>query len=155
MRCVPAILTALALTALAAGCGGEGGVSEGATVTVYVDARLCAGAEQALAEAGGEAGDLRVKAICLPGAAPGESALARIGVNARRATQDSTAVAVIEPGDDRTVTRFSEPILDSASIPLIAASSGAAAMRQILSAISEAGSGSLRDAVADSVDASS
>lgn len=155
MRCVPAILTTLALAALVAGCGGGGGVEEGATVTVYVDPALCAGAKQALAQAGGEAGDLRVEAVCLAGVAPGESRLARIGAHARRATEDSTAVAVIEPGDDPTVARFSEPILDSASIPLIASSSGAAAMRQVLGAISEAGSGSLRDAVADSVESAS
>ncbi|HVQ58734.1 MAG TPA: hypothetical protein VMS60_07485 [Solirubrobacterales bacterium] len=152
MRCVPAILTALALTALVAGCGGEGGVSEGATVTVYVDSGLCAGAKQALADAGGEAGDLRVKAACLPRPAAGESPLARIGANARRATEDATAVAVIEPADDRTVSRFSHPILDSASIPWIGSNSGAAAMRQVLTAISESDSGSLRDSLAESLE---
>ncbi|HEX6666725.1 MAG TPA: hypothetical protein VF081_09045 [Solirubrobacterales bacterium] len=152
MRCVPAILTALALTALVAGCGGEGGVEEGATVTVYVDSGLCAGAKRALAEAGAEAGDLRVKAVCLAAAEPGESPLARIGANARRATEDATTVAVIEPADDPTISRFSHPILDSASIPWVGTDSGAAAMRQVLTAISESDSGSLRGSVADSLE---
>lgn len=153
MRCVPAIPIALVLAALLAGCGGEAGVSEGATVSVYVDAGLCAGAKQALADAGGRAGDLEVRAVCLPPAeVGGRLDLAAAGANARRATEDSTAVAFLEPVGART-SRFTHPILDSADIPWGLASSGQAAMEQTLEAIADADSGSLRDQVGEALEA--
>ena len=153
-RLAAAVLApALAVSALAlAGCGGGEGAAAGATVNVYVGTRLCGGAKQALAAAGGEAGDLKVRAVCLPpveGAALGTThlKLATIGANARRASQDSSAVAYLElPG---RANRFAEPILKEAGIAYVNASSGGKAMRSILSAVEEAGSGSgsLRDEV--------
>ncbi|HVY79060.1 MAG TPA: hypothetical protein VG898_11190 [Solirubrobacterales bacterium] len=69
--------------------------------------------------------------------------LATIGANARRATEDSTAVAYLEAPDPR-VSRFSHRILETAEIPWFADDSGAAAMSRLLKRIESAGSGSLR-----------
>jgi hypothetical protein len=148
VRRASAILLACALGAFGAGCGEGGGVSSGATVSAYVVAPLCEGAKMELARAGGRAGDLRVRAVCLANARSGDGlSLARIGANARRATEDSTAVAYLEPPDP-AANRFSRPILESAGIASIASNSGAAAMTRLLRAIREAGgSGSLREAV--------
>lgn len=130
-----------------AGCG-ETGVSAGATVSVYVAAPLCAGAEQELERAGGEAGEVRVHAICLqPTESGGRLDLATIGANARRATEDSTSIGYLEqPG---RAVRFSLPILEEAGIAHLANESGAAGMAELLDAISEADTTSLRDSVRD------
>ncbi len=148
VRRASAILLACALGAFGAGCGEGGGVSSGATVSAYVASPLCVGARRGLARAGGRAGDVRVRAVCLPNARGGDRlSLARIGANARRATEDSAAVAYLEPPDP-AANRFSDPILESAGIARIASASGAAAMARLLRAIREAGgSGSLREAV--------
>jgi hypothetical protein len=78
--------------------------------------------------------------------------LARIGANARRATEDATTIGYIgEP--TRAATRFSEPILDAAGIAQLTETSGAAAMRQLLRAVDEADDGaSLRKSVNDELD---
>jgi hypothetical protein len=134
--------------ALVAGCGESAGVSEGARVSVYVAAPLCAGAERELARGGRQAGDVRVRAVCLPGAESSrEFDLARIGANARRATEDATTIGYIgEP--TRSATRFSEPIIEAAGIAQLAETPGAAAMRKLLRAVDEAGDGpSLRESV--------
>jgi hypothetical protein len=144
---------ALAATATAflggalVGCGGAEGVEAGATVRAYVVSPLCAGAEQQLQRAGGRAGDVRVEAACLPSVeSKGKLELATVGANARRATEDSTAVAYLEaPGPGN---QFSEPILESAEIPSIHDSSGTKSMAQLLHAIDSAdSSGSLRASV--------
>jgi hypothetical protein len=141
---------ALALTAIA-GCGESGGVEEGATVTAYVVAPLCPEAKRALAGKGAEAGSVRVRAVCLqPVHSDGKLDLAAIGAGARRATEDSSSIAYIEPADP-AAARFSEPILESAGVPLIAESSGAAAISQLLKAIDEADLDSLRDSVNDAL----
>jgi hypothetical protein len=122
-------------------------------VSIYVAEPLCAEAERELAQDGAEAGDVRVRAVCLPST---ESArgldLARIGANARRATEDSTAIGYIgEP--TRSASRFSEPILEGAGIAQLAETSGAAAMRKLLDAVAEADdSGSLRASVVDALE---
>jgi hypothetical protein len=130
------------------GCGGAEGVEAGATVRAYVVQPLCAGAERQLQGAGGRAGDVRVEVVCLPSVeSKGQLKLARVGANARRATEDSTAVAYLEapgPGNE-----FSEPVLVSAEIPSIHDSSGTKAMAQLLRAIGAAQTtGSLRLSVA-------
>jgi hypothetical protein len=134
-----------------AGCGQDEGVAEGATVNVYVAAPLCAEAERELARRGGEAGDLRVRAICLPSAeGDGKLDLAAIGANARRATEDSSAVGYIgEPTE--AATDFSAPILEAADIPQLSQSSGSAAMAKLLQAVEQASDdgGSLRQSVND------
>ena len=120
---------------------------------VYVAAPLCAGAERELARQGGEAGDVRVRAICLPSAESSQKLdLARIGANARRATEDATAIGYIgEP--TRAATRFSEPILEAAGIAQLTEVSGTAAMKKLLHAVDEAGDGaSLRQSVLDELE---
>ena len=125
-------------------------MNEGATVSVYVAAPLCAEAERELARDGGQAGDVRVRVVCLPSAESSQKLdLARVGANARRATEDSTTVGYIgEP--TRAATRFSEPILEAAAIAQLSEASGASAMRKLLKAVDEAGDGgSLRASVFD------
>jgi hypothetical protein len=137
----------LALAFGTVGCGGGEGVAGGATVRVYASGSLCPGAKRELAREGGRAGDVHVRAVCLEAtAAAGRLDLAAIGADARRASEDSAAVAYLE-GPDRAGARFAQPILESAGIAHLVASSGEAGMRQVLGAIAEAGSGSLRDAV--------
>lgn len=130
---------------LAAGCGGGEGVASGATVTAYVEASLCRGAKEELARRGNRAGDVRVRAICLPNPRNGkEIDLAVVGANARRATEDSTAVAFLETPSPK-VGRFTHPILESAQIAWFANRSGGEAMATLLRAIeSDADPGNLR-----------
>lgn len=143
-------LAALALLAIA-GCGEGEGVADGATVTAYVAAPLCAEAERELARGGGRAGDVRVRVSCLPSAESGrELDLALIGANARRATEDATTIGYIgEPTN--AATRFSAPILEAADIPQLSQRSGAAAMAKLLKALEQASgdSGSLRQSIND------
>lgn len=141
-------VVALALLALgvgASGCSGEG-VSEGATVHAYVGAPLCSGAQAALASHGSGADDVRLRVICLAPAEQGDRLdLATVGANARRATEDSSAIAFVEsPGP---ANRFSRTILEEAGIGWTTAASGAAATRRLLAAIEAAGSGSLREEI--------
>ena len=145
-RKVSAIVTCGLLIA-PAGCGAGSGVSKDATVTAYVEAPLCAAAKRELANHGGRAGDLRVQAVCLP--SPHEAKklnLATLGANARRATEDSTTVAYLEAPDPRA-SRFTHPILETAEVPWISASSGSAAMSHLLTLIPDADSGSLRESL--------
>jgi hypothetical protein len=127
------IAALLALLMALAGCGDEG-VAEGATVTVYVSAPLCAEAERGLGRRG-QPESVRVQVVCLEGAeADGRLELATIGANARRAVEDSRTVAYIgEPTP--AATRFSETILDSADIVQLSEISGGAAMSQVLRAL--------------------
>ncbi len=135
-----------------AGCGEGEGVAEDATVAAYVEAPLCAGAKQELVRSGSRAGSLNVKAVCLPSATEDEKLnLATLGANARRATEDSTAVAFLEAPNPRAA-RFTHPILETAEIPWLTASSGKAAMTELLELISEADSGSLRRSLQDKLD---
>lgn len=151
MRRLPATLVALALCGtLAIGCG-EGGVAEGATVSVYVAAPLCQAAERELRQQGGEAGEVEVRVVCLPPTdAGGRADLAVAGANARRATEDSASVAFLEtPG---AAARSSQSIVEAAGIAWVETGSGAAAMRQVLSALDEAGSSAPREAVRDTLE---
>jgi hypothetical protein len=139
-----------ALLLAVAGCGGGEGVAPNATVAAYVDASLCAGARQELAREGGRAGDVRVHAVCLSSAGRGgRLILAAVGANARRATEDSTAIAFLEaPG---RASRFSDPILESAGIAWIHASSGETGMARLLHAVREVNSGLLRQSVREAL----
>lgn len=131
---------------LVAGCGEGEGVAGGATVAAYVEASMCRGAREELASKDGRAGDVRVKATCLPSPWSGkELDLVTVGANARRATEDSSTVAFLEAPSKRA-SRFTHPILSSAEIAWIASSSGKTAMAQLLRAIDAAGSsGNLRE----------
>jgi hypothetical protein len=151
VRRLPATLAALALCGtLAVGCG-EGGVADGATVSVYVAASLCAEAERELKQEGGEAGEVEVRTVCLSATESGGRAdLATAGANARRATEDSSSVAFLEaPGP---AAKFSQSIVEAAGIAWVKTDSGTVEMRQILSALDEAGSSSPRDAVRDTLE---
>lgn len=139
--------TALVVAAFVAlvGCGEGEGVADGAVVTAYVEAPLCAAAKRELGSQGGRAGDLRVKALCLPNPREAKKLnLSTVGANARRATEDSTAAAFLETPDPRT-SRFTHQILETAEIPWISESSGATAMSRLLKLIESAGPGSLRE----------
>jgi hypothetical protein len=139
-----AVLTAAACSLLVAvgGCGGGEGVAENTTVTAYVEKPLCAAAERELARQGNRAGDLHVQVVCLPSVrSDSKLNLATAGANARRATQDSTTVAYLEPPDP-AAARFTHPILETASIAWISRSSGKAAMARLLHAIEASSSGS-------------
>jgi hypothetical protein len=139
-------------------------VAEGATVNVYVSAplsgadaadgrRLCAGARRELARREGRAGRLRVRLICLDDTGgEGRWTLAAVGANARRASEDSTAVGYIGE-DDASAARFSRPILESAGIAQITGTGGVTAMSRLLDAIRAAGSSGVREFVEDELDA--
>ncbi len=151
LRGLPLVALAAAVFALA-GCGGSD--SEGATVSVYVAAPLCAGAKQELASHGATAGHFTVAVRCLP---PSEKAgggvdLATDGSNSRRATADSSAVATLEPTGPGT--RFTRPILESAEVPLVTSASASKGMKRILVAIEEAGDSGVRGAVDEALEPS-
>ena len=151
-RPAAAALTLLALAA-AAGCGSGGGVEEGASVHVYVGFPLCQQAREPLSAAKGRAGEVEVRMVCLrPATGAGEARidLARQGANARRASEDSAAVAFLEaPGKP---AEFAAPIVEQAGIAFVEASDGAAGMERVLRAIEEAGSsGSPREKVRDAL----
>lgn len=141
----PLLLLAACTSMAAAGCGEAEGVADGATVTAYVEAPLCAEAQRELRRRAGRAGDVKLQAVCLPSPHGARKlSLATVGANARRATEDSTAVAYLEAPDPR-VSRFTHRILETAEIPWISASSGTTAMSHLLELIESAGSGSLRE----------
>lgn len=136
------------------GCGG--GDAKGARVTVYVGASLCPAAKRELSAHGGEAGNFKVTAICLPAAAGRQDSagtdLATVGANARRATEDTSAVALLEsPGH---ATKFMQPILETAGVPLVTSASGETAMARTLEAIEAGGSSSIRDSVREALEPS-
>jgi hypothetical protein len=146
-RGLAAALVVLALATGGIGCGEDEGVAEGATVSVYVSGSLCPAAKRELARKGGRAGGVHVRIVCLgPTEAGGRLDLAAVGADARRATEDSAAIAYLE-GAGSTAARFAEPILESAGIAHLTASSGEAGIERVLGAIGAADSGSMRDDV--------
>jgi hypothetical protein len=121
-------------------------------VTAYVEAPLCVGARRELARESAHADAIRVRAVCLPSAHAGTRLdLATVGANARRASEDSTSVAYLEARNP-AASRFSHPILESAGLAQVTSSSGEAAMGQLLHAITDANSSSLRDSVFEALD---
>jgi branched-chain amino acid transport system substrate-binding protein len=156
---VPVLLLLTAVFAIgAAGCG-EGGATEGARLNVYVSAPLhgeeagvgrpvCTEARQEARRAGNPGGyELRV--VCLDAAGPeGRWTLARVGANARRATEDSTSVAYLgEP--IRAARLHSLPIVEAAGIAELGRVSGAEAVAKVAAAIEESDSNDPRQAVFD------
>jgi len=146
---------------VAAGCG-EGGAEEGAQLNVYVSAPL-SGAE---AEAGrkicdearqearrtGEPGGFELRVLCLDAAGRrGRWTLAQVGANARRATEDSTAVAYLaEP--ERAARQQSLPIVEAAGIAELGDLSGKEAVAKVAAVIEESDSNDPRQAVFDAVE---
>lgn len=156
MRCLPTIAIALLVGALLLGCG-EGGAADGATVSVYVSApmrgaeaaagrRLCEEArEGASAEDGNEGLKLRVVCLDTTGSG-GRWTLAQVGANARRATQDSSAIAYVgEP--DPEARRQSRPIVAAAGIAELGGVGGREAIAQIVTALNEGDASEPRQAV--------
>jgi hypothetical protein len=116
-----------------------------------VAAPLCADAKGELERRDAQAGDVRVRAYCLE--ATGDAGgvdLATVGENARRASEDSTAVGYLEaPG---RAVRFGLPILEAAGIAVVVDPSGAAGMKQLLRAVENADSSSMRESVRNALD---
>lgn len=153
-------LGALLLAALAvggAGCGEEGGAADGATVTVYVSAplrgdeggagrRLCDEAREQASQGKGD-DELKLRIVCLDASGPGGRwTLAKVGTNARQATEDSTSIAYIgEP--DQKARRQSQPIVDAAGVAEVGGLPGRQAISQIQAALRESDSDDPRDAV--------
>lgn len=160
---LPALaLLAVAVLAIGAGGCGEGGADEGARLNVYVSAplqgkegelgrRTCAEARRE-AQRAGEPGGFELRVVCLDAAGPeGRWTLARIGANARRATEDSTAVAYVgEPGRD--ARRQSQPIIEAAGIAALGDLSGKAAVAEVAAAIEDSNHDEPRRAVFDAVE---
>lgn len=168
-RWVVALLLAVS-PLLIAGCGAAAESQQGATLRVYVSLPLSgveasAGnaamreVEGVLTRTRGRAGPWRVRVVHMDDSGvEGNWTLARVGANARRASEDSAAIGYIGDLDPRA-TRFSLPITDEAQLPRIgyrpedgasAAAFGREAMRLLLAAIREAGGdGADRAAVGD------
>jgi hypothetical protein len=141
---------ALLLGVAVAGCGG--GDAAGATVSVYVAAPLCGAAKADLASHGATAGSYTVAVRCLApsGRAGGGVDLTTVGSNSRRATQDTSAVATLEPPGP--AAKFTRAILESAEIPLVTSASAAKGMQLILKAIEGAGSSNVRESVREALE---
>lgn len=136
-RRVAAIAGVAALALGGGGCADDDGAGgAGAeTLTAYVSVPLhgpravegraiVEGAKLALADAGGRVGDLRVRGIYLDDTEEGRWSLARTAENARRASEDVTAIGYI--GDlDSGATRVSLPITNQAGIAQISPGSTA------------------------------
>lgn len=159
---LPAIAIAvLAVAGLVAGCG-EDGAEEGARLNVYVSAplrgdeaaagrSLCAEAQEA-ARGAGSPGGFELRVVCLDAAGPqGRWTLARVGANARRATEDSTTVAYLgEPS--QAARRQSQPIVEAAGIAALGGLSGRAAVAKVAAAIEDDDSDDPRRAAFDAVE---
>lgn len=156
---VPLLVVLLAL--VAGGCG-EGGAEQGARLNVYVSAPL-SGAEAGVGRAicdearqearqAGEPGGFELRAVCLDAAGPeGRWTLARVGANARRATEDSAAVAYLaEP--KQAARRQSLPIVEAAGIAELGGLSGEEAVAEVAAAIDESDSNDPRQAVFDALE---
>lgn len=156
------ILTAAMLPATALlGCGEEGAQS-GAIVRVYVSAplrgpeaaagrRLCDEAREQAAQGKGD-GELKLRVLCLDASGPqGRWTLARVGSNARRATEDSTTVAYIGEPDPRA-RKQSQPILEAAGIAELGGMSGRKAISRITAAIRDGDEAEPRQAVFDAIE---
>ena len=157
-RLLAILLVPAALAVLVAGCGEEGAAA-GATVRVYVSAplrgpeaaagrRLCAEArEQATQGKGGKGHQLRV--VCLDASGDGGGwTLAEVGANARRATEDSAAVAYVgEP--DPAARKQSRPVVETAGIAELGGLSGREAVAKVERAMEEGDASQPRNAVFD------
>jgi hypothetical protein len=100
------------------------------------------------------AGRYRVAVRCLaPSAKAGGGVdLATVGANSRRVTEDTSAVATLEPPG--AANKFSRPILESAGIPLVTSKPAGTGMTHIIKAVEGAGSSSVRDEVRESLESS-
>jgi hypothetical protein len=150
-RWVPLLLTAVLAVTLA-GCGEEG-AQEGAELTVYVSApgqQLCDEAREA-ARGVKTSGEHTLRVVCLDTGSKDGGTLAKIGSNARRATEDSTTVGYVgEP--DRETRKQSQPILNTAEIAQLGEFNGQEAIKTVIDAINEGDSDDPRAAVYDAIE---
>jgi hypothetical protein len=139
------LIAAAGLGLFAAGCGG--GDASGARVIVYVAEPSCAEARTELEVHGAEAGHFKVGVRCQDASAKagGGVDLATVGANSRVATENTAAVAALEPPG--RANEFARPILESAGIPLVTNADGRAGMKRILEAIDGAGTSDVRSSV--------
>ncbi len=161
-RAASVLLLLVAVLAIGASGCGEGGAEEGARLNLYVSAPLHgdeAGVGQRVCtEARGEAGRVgspggyELRVVCLDAAGPeGRWTLAQVGVNARRATEDSTAVAYLgEP--IREARLHSLPIVEAAGIAELSRLSGKGGVAKVAAAIDESDSNDPRQAVFDALE---
>jgi cell pole-organizing protein PopZ len=92
-------------------------------------------------------GDLKLQVVCLDAAGErGGWTLAQVGANARRATEDSTAVAYVGEPDPRA-RKQSQPIVAAAEIAEIGGVSGEEAVGEVVAAIRGGDADHPRDAV--------
>jgi hypothetical protein len=149
-------IACLLAVVLVSGCGEEGAAA-GATVRIYVSAplhgaeaaagrKLCAGAKEEASRSGGKVGDLKLAVVCLDAGDGGRWTLAQVGANARRATEDSTAVAYVGEPDPRA-RKQSRPIVAAAEIAEIGGVSGEEAVAEVVAAIRDGDEDHPRDAV--------
>ncbi|HET7454384.1 MAG TPA: hypothetical protein VFJ76_02575 [Solirubrobacterales bacterium] len=161
MRRLQALLLGLCALLAVGGCGEEGAAS-GATVTVYVSAplhgdlattgrRICDEAREQAAQGNGDE-ELKLRVVCLDASGSHDSwTLAQVGADARRATEDSTAIAYVGEPDPRA-RRQSQPILEAAGIADLGGMSGREAIARVRAALRDAGSDDPRQAVFDAVE---
>ena len=132
------VLSGLAAAALA-GCGASADDSAQGPLTIYVSVPLrgshatqgrdiADGAQLALDQAGGAAGDVEVKIEVLDDTGPGSGGAgwtpAAVARNARAASEDTSAIAYI--GDfESGATRISLPITNQAVVPQVSPASTA------------------------------
>jgi branched-chain amino acid transport system substrate-binding protein len=125
---------AVSLSLVASGCAASAGGEVDGPVAVYVslplsgprsaDGRDAAdGARLALEQADGKAGDLEVRAEFLDDAKGTAWDPATVGANARRAAQDSSAVAYLGELDSEP-TRASVPITNDANLVQVSPTAG-------------------------------
>lgn len=159
-RWVLAFLAAVLVVGVS-GCGEEG-ASEEAMLTVYVSGpmrgeeakagqRRCNEAWDA-ARAEREVEGRWVRVVCLDATGPeGRWTLAKVGANARRATEDSTAIAYIgEP--DWAARRQSRPIVEAAGLVEFGVTGGRQAIEEVFTALREGDASDPRQAVFDFVE---
>lgn len=161
MSRLPIVLVLAALAAMLAGGCGEEGAASGATVRIYVSAplrgdeagagrRLCAEARERAAQ-GDPGEELKLRVVCLDASGAGGAwTLARVGANARRATEDSTTVAYVGEPDPRAREQ-SGPIVDAAEIAELGGFSGREAVAKVATAIAEGDESEPRASVFDAL----
>jgi hypothetical protein len=147
------LLLAAVLAIAVSGCGEEG-AEEGAELTVYVsapDQRLCDEARAEAARGKGES-EFELRVTCLDTSGPdGSWTLAKVGSNARRATEDSASIAYIgEP--NRAARKHSQPIVEAAEIAAMGKRNGKEAIEAIFTALEEDDSDDPRTAVFDAIE---
>ncbi|HYH53290.1 MAG TPA: hypothetical protein VD761_04090 [Solirubrobacterales bacterium] len=156
---LPLLVAAIALGA--SGCGEEG-AEEGATLNVYVSAplqgaegqqgrQLCDEAREQAAKGRGDE-DFELRVICLDASGPeGDWTLAKVGSNARKATEDSASIAYIgEP--TRAARKQSQPIIEAAEIAAMGSRNGKEAIKAITAVLEEDDSDDPRATVFDAIE---